>query len=115
MGLEKRYYTRHHLRCECVIAFESGIKTQGEILDISAEGARLRIDTVFFIDSGNILYLNIKCKYKIKLKAQVRWVKQNKFTEFGVKFIEMSMQDKESLSQLISEMALSNISDIYLK
>ncbi len=115
MGLERRYYTRHHLRCECIIAFESGIKTQGEILDISAEGARLRIDTVFFIDSGDILYLNIKCKYKIKLKAQVRWVKQNKFTEFGVKFIEMSMQDRESLSQLISEMALSNISDIYLK
>lgn len=114
MSQEKRYYTRYNLRCDCIVAFESGIKTHAEILDISAEGARLKIDTNFFINVGDIVYLNVKSKYKIKIKAQVRWVRKNRFTEFGLKFLEMSMQDRESLSQLISEMALSTLSEIYL-
>lgn len=114
MNLERRYYTRYILRCDCIVAYESGIKFNAEILDISAEGAKLRIDTEVFINPGDIVYLNIKCKYKLKIRAQVRWVKKDKVTEVGLKFIEMSMQDRESLAQLISEIALANISDIYL-
>lgn len=114
MSQEKRYYTRYSLRCDCILAYESGVKFYAEILDISAEGAKLRIDTEVFINPGDIVYLNIKSKYKIKIRAQVRWVKRDKFTEVGLKFIEMSMQDRESLSQLISEIALANLSDIYL-
>ena len=114
MSQERRYYTRYSLRCDCILAYESGIKFNAEILDISAEGAKIRIDTEIFINPGDIVYLSIKCKYKIKIKAQVRWVKKDKFTEVGLKFIEMSMQDRESLSQLISEIAMANISEIYL-
>ncbi len=113
---EKRYYTRYPIICDAIAAFESGINFPAEIRDISIEGSRLRIYGTPFIKDGDIIYLNIKCKYKIKLKAQVRWVKNSeKWVEFGVKFIEMSMQDQETLSKLISEFALTSLSDIYLK
>lgn len=114
MSREKRFYTRYPLNCECIVAFESGLKFEADIIDISAEGAQLRVDRPVFVKLGDILFINIKCKYKIKVKAEVRWLRQDKFTHFGVKFIELSMQDRETLSKLISEMALSTLSDAYL-
>jgi len=114
--MEKRYYTRYPIICDAIAAFETGINLQCEIRDLSAEGARLRTYSKPYIKEGDILYLNIKSKYRIKVKAQVRWVKEfDRFIEFGVKFIEIPIQDRESLSQLISEFALSTLSDSYLK
>ncbi len=114
--MEKRYYTRYPILCDAIVALESGINFSTEIRDISVEGARIRIYGCPFIKEGDIVYLNMKCKYRIKLKAQVRWVKNfEKWVEFGVKFIDMSTQDQETLSKLVSEFALSSLSDIYLK
>jgi len=114
--MEKRYYTRYPIVCDAIAALETGISFHCEIRDLSAEGARLRIYSKPLIKEGDILYLNIKCKYRIKVKAQVRWVKEfDRFIEFGVKFIEIPIQDRESLSELISEFALSILSDSYLK
>ncbi|MGB9761563.1 MAG: PilZ domain-containing protein [Caldimicrobium thiodismutans] len=114
--IDKRYYTRYPLICDALVALESGLTFSAEIRDLSIEGARLRIYGNPFIKEGDIIFLNIKCKYKIKLKAQVRWIKNSdKWIEFGVKFLEISMQDQETLSQLLSEYALTTISDVYLK
>lgn len=114
--IEKRYYTRYPIVCDAIVAFESGINLPAEIRDISIEGARLRIYGTPYIKEGDLIYFNIKCKYKIKLKAQVRWVKNlEKWIEFGVKFVEVSIQDQETLTKLISEYALSSLSDIYFK
>jgi|GEM_PF-798781 len=112
--MEKRFHTRYPLNCECIVAFESGLNFYADILDISLEGAQLRVDRPIPLKLGDILYINIKCTYKIKVKAQVRWLSQEKYTYCGVKFIELSMKDRESLSKLISEMALSTLSDAYL-
>lgn len=43
MVLDKRIYTRYPLRCECILATESGRTFGAEIMDLSAEGAKLKL------------------------------------------------------------------------
>ncbi len=114
--IDKRFYTRYPVICDAIVSFESGLNYPAEIRDLSAEGAKLRIYGKPFIKEGDHFYLSIKGKYKIKLKAEVRWINNfEKWVEFGAKFVEISMKDQESLSKLLSEFALSSLNEIYLK
>lgn len=113
---DKRYYTRYRIRLEGKVATEKGMVFPVEVIDISIEGARLKTDKEVWLNEGDIIYLAIKWKASIKAKAEIRWIKQEKFnTEFGVRFLEMSIKDRETLSSLISEYALSSLLDTYFR
>lgn len=113
---DKRYYTRYRIRLEGKVATEKGSAFPIDVLDLSIEGARLKTDKEVWLTEGDIVYLVIKWKVPIKAKAEVRWIKQEKFnTEFGVRFFEMSIKDRETLSSLISEYALSSLLDTYFR
>ncbi len=113
---DKRYYSRYKVRLEGKVALEKGFTFPVEILDISAEGARLKTDNQVPINEGDIINLVIKWKGPIKTKAEIRWIKCKKpFLEFGVKFIEMNIADREALSSLLSEIALTSLLDHYTR
>lgn len=115
MTLDKRYYTRYPFKAECIVGFEQGVTFPAEILDLSAEGAKLQTFQEIELKIGDKIYLIIKTKYRAKLKAEVRWVsKKNNEVTFGIKFIDMTIKEIEVLSKLISEVALAGLSDIYL-
>ncbi|MFN3504944.1 MAG: PilZ domain-containing protein [Caldimicrobium sp.] len=118
MSKDKRYYTRYNVNLQCVIGLDNGINFTGEVLDLSAEEARIRTFQDVPLKVGDILYLQIKSpdiKCSFKSKAEIRWIsKENIYTVFGVKFIELRMQDKEVISKILSERALAHLSDTYL-
>ncbi len=113
---DKRYYTRYQVRLDGLVAHQDGFNFPVEILDISAEGARLKSETYIPIKKGDIIHLLIKWETKIKVKGEVRWVKEDKFSiEFGVQFKDIDMQTREALSGLISEHALTSLLDTYTR
>ncbi len=114
MDADKRYYTRYKTLLEGRVATEKGYSFPVEILDVSAEGARLKTDSQIPLDEGDIVNVVIKWKASIKAKAEIRWIKNKEFhTEFGIRFTEMDMANREALSSLVSEFALSSLSDLY--
>jgi len=116
MPTDKRYYTRYSIKLKGKVAHEKGFTFEVEIQDLSIEGARLKTYDYVPIEKGDYIYLVIKWKSSIKVKAEVRWVKKEKLAvEFGVKFVEVSMEDRETLSSLISQHALTNLTDVYVK
>ncbi len=116
MGSDKRYYTRYTIKLKGKVAHEKGFTFAVEIEDLSIEGARLRTYDYVPIERGEYIYLVIKWESSIKVKGEIRWIKKGKpFIEFGVKFVEMSMEDRETLSSLISQYALTNLTDVYAK
>ena len=113
---DKRYYTRYRTKLEGKVALEKGFTFPVEILDISAEGARLRTDSQVPLFQGDIINIVIKWKSSIKAKGEIKWVKEERpYIEFGIRFIEMDMANREALSSLISEYALSALSDLYTR
>ncbi len=113
---DKRYYSRYNVKLQGKVASEKGFTFPVDILDISAEGARLKTDNLVPINIGDIINLVIKWKGPIKTRAEVRWIKSKRpFLEFGVKFIEMNMSDREALSSLLSEIALTSLLDHYTR
>ncbi|MFN4196646.1 MAG: PilZ domain-containing protein [Caldimicrobium sp.] len=118
VGKDRRYYTRYNVNLQCVISLENGLNLNGEILDLSIEGAKIRILQDAPLNVKDTLYLQIKDPDKnigFKAKAETRWVaKENIYTIFGVKFIGLRMQDKDVISKILSEIALSQLSEIYL-
>jgi len=116
MTADKRYYTRYTIRLKGKVAHEKGFTFSVDIEDLSIEGARLRTYDYVPIERGDHVYLVIKWESSIKVKGEIRWIKQGKpFIEFGVKFTEMHMEDRETLSSLISQYALTNLTDEYAK
>ena len=116
MDADKRYYTRYVISLKGRVATEKGSTFPVEIVDISAEGARLKTDSQVNLNEGDIINLVIKWKSSIKAKAEIKWVKNEKFhTEFGIMFTEMDMANREALSSLISELALASLSDLYTR
>lgn len=116
MDADKRYYTRYKTILEGRIATEKGYSFPVEILDVSAEGARLKTDSQPLLDEGDIVNVVIKWKTSIKAKAEVKWIKSKEFyIEFGIRFTEMNMANREALSSLVSEFALSSLSDLYTR
>ncbi len=113
---DRRYYTRYEVQLSGKAADERGVAASVEVPDISIEGARVRTDDPLPISVGSIIYLLIKWKVNIKLKGEVRWLKKDgPFLEFGIKFLDIDMDTRQTLSGLISEQALSNLSAPYLK
>ena len=113
---DKRYYTRYRTKLEGKVALEKGFAFPVEVLDISAEGAKLRTDSQIPLFQGDIIDIVIKWKSSIKAKGEIRWVKEDRpYIEFGIIFIEMDMANREALSSLISEFALSALSDLYTR
>ena len=113
---DKRYYTRYRAKLEGKVALEKGFAFPVEVLDISAEGARLRTDSQVPLFQGDIINIVIKWKSPIKAKGEIRWVKEERpYIEFGIKFVEMDMVNKEALSSLVSEFALSTLTDLYTR
>jgi len=111
---DKRYYTRYQVRFDGWVAHEKGFNFPVEILDISIEGARLKSETYIPIKKGDIIYLLIKWKMKIKVRGGVKWIKEDRFfIEFGVQFKNIDMQTREAISGLISEHALTSLLDTY--
>ena len=107
---DKRYYTRYRTKLEGKVALEKGFAFPVEVLDISAEGARLRTDSQIPLFQGDIINIVIKWKSSIKAKGEIRWVKEERpYIEFGIRFIEMDMANREALSSLISELSLIHI------
>jgi len=115
-SVDKRYYTRYKTYLEGRVATDKGYIFPVGVLDISAEGARLRTDSQLPLKEGDIVSIVIKWKSPIKAKAEVRWIKNEEFhVEFGIRFTEMDMANREVLSSLISEFALSSLSDMYTR
>lgn len=54
---DKRYYTRYPVNLQCVISLENGINFCGEVLDLSAEGAKIRIIQDVPLKVKDTLYL----------------------------------------------------------
>ncbi len=114
--VDKRYYTRYEVWLPRKVAEEKGIVVPVEISDISIEGARVKTDEPLPISVGSIVYLLVKWKISIKVKGEVRWLKkEGPFLEFGIKFLEVDMSTRQALAALISDYALSNLSEVYTR
>lgn len=107
---DRRTYNRYRTNLKGKVALLKGSAFSVDIIDISIEGARLRTDSPVLIFEGEIINLLIKWNKPIKIQAEIRWVKEGKLnTEFGVKFTEMDMANREALASLVSEYALSSL------
>lgn len=107
---DKRIYSRYKTNLKGKVALSKGSAFSVEIIDISIEGARLKCDSPILISEGEIIYLLIKWDKPIKLQAEIKWIKKEKLnTEFGVKFTQMDMANRETLASLVSEYALSSL------
>jgi len=114
----KRFYTRYRINADTRIGTLDGKVYKGELVDLSAEGARVRLYDIPELNQGDIVYLLIKFKtynFKAKAKAEVRWVKADKFMEMGLKFIEMTIADRQVLSEILTEIAMASLEDIFLR
>ncbi len=114
--VDRRKYNRYKIYLKGKAATKRGYSFPVEILDLSIEGAKLRTDKDIFVDKGEIIYLSMQWKSSIKVESEIRWIEQEKFNnQFGVKFIKMSLQDREIFYSYISDYVLSQASDIYFR
>jgi len=112
----KRFYTRYRINADTRIGTLDGKVYKGELLDHSAEGAKLRLYDIPELNQGDIVYLLIKFKtYNFKAKAEIRWVKADKFMEIGLKFVEMTIADRQVLSEILTEIAMASLEDSFLR
>ena len=112
----KRFYTRYRINTDTRIGTLDGKVYKGELVDLSAEGARLRLYDIPELNQGDIVYLLIKFKtYNFKTKAEVRWIKVDKLTEIGLKFKEMTIADRQVLSEILTEIAMASLEDSFLR
>jgi c-di-GMP-binding flagellar brake protein YcgR len=112
----KRFYTRYRIDADTRIGTLDGKIYKGDLVDISAEGARVRLSDIPELNQGDIVYLLIKFKtYNFKAKAEIRWIKTDKFMEIGLKFIEMTIADRQALSEILTEIAMANLEDSFLR
>lgn len=116
METDKRFYSRYPVVIEAIGAHEKGFTVKGELLDLSIEGAKLRIDGVYPLKEGDYLYLAIKGDIKLKIKCRIMWLKiEMGKTIMGLKFENLDLKASQSLSSLLSDLALSSLSDRYLR
>jgi len=112
----RRFYTRYRVNADVRIGTTSGKVYKAELVDLSAEGGRIRLYDIPDLNQGDGVYLLIKFKqFNFKAKAEVRWIKKDKFVDVGLKFKEMTMADRQVLSEILSEIALANLEDSFLR
>ena len=89
---------------------------KGELVDLSAEGARVRLYDIPELNQGDIVYLLIKFKtYNFKAKAEIRWIKADKLIEMGLKFTQMTIENRQVLSEILTEVAMASLENTLLK
>ncbi len=112
----KRFYTRYIINADTRIGTLDGKVYKGELVDLSAEGARLRLYDIPELNQGDIVYLLIKFKtYNFKTKAEVRWIKADKVMEIGLKFVEMTIAYRQVLSEILTEITMASLEDSFLR
>jgi c-di-GMP-binding flagellar brake protein YcgR len=112
----RRFCTRYRIDADTRIGTLDGKVYKGELVDLSAEGARVRLYDIPELNQGDIVYLLIKFKAcNFKAKAEIRWIKADKLIEMGLKFTEMAIENRQVLSEIISEIAMASLEDTLLR
>jgi len=112
----KRFYTRYRIDADTRIGTLDGKVYKGELVDLSSEGARVTLYDIPELNQGDIVYLLIKFKaHNFKAKAEIRWIKADKLIEMGLKFTEMTIENRQVLSEIISEIAMASLEDTLLR
>lgn len=116
MEVDKRFYTRYPVFIQSMAAHEKGYNFHGELVDISIEGAKLKAEGIHPIKEGDIILLVIKAEKSLKLKGEVKWIKSDRGNLLiGLQFRDLDFQTTQALSAILSELALSSLSDKYLR
>jgi hypothetical protein len=116
MPLDKRLYTRYDVFLEGIVAHEKGFNFKVELLDISVEGAKLKIPGIYPIKEGDELILVVKGSHSFKMKGTIKWIRVSKNDmEVGLQFHPLDMETSQALSEFLSSLALSSLSNIYLR
>jgi c-di-GMP-binding flagellar brake protein YcgR len=112
----RRFYTRYRINADTRIGTIDGKVYKGELVDLSAEGARVRLYDIPELNQGDEVYLLIKFKYvNFKTKAEIRWIKADKLMEMGLKFTEMTIANRQVLSQILTEIAMASLEESFLR
>ena len=112
----RRFYSRYRISADARVGTLDGKVYKGELVDLSAEGARVRLYDIPELSQGDIVYLLIKFKAcNFKAKAEIRWIKADKLIEMGLKFTEMAIENRQVLSEIISEIAMASLEDTLLR
>lgn len=85
------------------------------MLDLSIEGAKLLILGSYPIKEGDCLTLVVNGKNSFKIKGKVKWIIEGNNMVIGLKFDSLDMETSQVLSEFLSSLALSSLSDTYLK
>lgn len=113
---DRRFYHRYPLEVEIVGVNESGFTVKGELQDISIEGAKLKFYGKYPFNVGDLLTLVTKGKINLKLKGKIVWKSEaGGLTFIGIRFEKLDFETNQKLSQILSEFALSMLTDIGVK
>ncbi|QJA05964.1 PilZ domain-containing protein [Thermosulfurimonas marina] len=114
MGEEKRWYNRYLVHVDGSLA-NGALMCRVEVLDLSAEGARIRGD-LGRLKPGDVIKFCIQAKPPIKLGAEVRWVKKTpQGYEAGLKFQDVPFQVRQHLQLFLSQVALASTPEAYFR
>jgi len=112
----RRFCTRYRIDADTRIGTLDGKVYKGELVDLSAEGARVRLYDIPELNQGDIVYLLIKFKtYNFKAKAEIRWIKADKLIEMGLKFTQMTIENRQVLSEILTEVAMASLENTLLR
>ncbi len=115
MPVDKRFYTRYQVFLEGTASHEKGFHFKVDLLDLSVEGAKLMISGSYPIKEGDHLNLVIKGNKTFKVKGTVKWIIEGNNMLIGLKFDPLDMETSQILSAFLSSLALSSLSDTYLR
>lgn len=116
MAVDRRVYTRYEINVEAKAGLTSGMILPASVIDISAEGIKLRFDSLPPLRIDDELYIVIQGEKPLKIKGKIKWIKKEKNnTEIGVRFDHLDIETSQLLSKILSDMALCDFEDKYLK
>ncbi|RUM88023.1 MAG: hypothetical protein DSZ24_04865 [Thermodesulfatator sp.] len=114
MSEERRWYNRYPITISGVLA-NGFLVCRVEVLDISAEGVRIRGD-LGRLKVGDRVKFCIQVKPPIKLGAEVRWIKKTpKGYEAGLKFLNVPFQTRQHIQLFLSQVALAATPEPYFR
>jgi hypothetical protein len=112
----RRFCTRYRIDADTRIGTLDGKVYKGDLVDLSSEGARVTLYDTPELNQGDIVYLLIKFKaHNFKAKAEIRWIKADKFMEMGLKFTEITIENRKVLSEILTEIAMASLEDSFLR
>lgn len=116
MPFDKRLYTRYDVFLEGIVAHERGFNFKVELLDISVEGAKLKMLGTYPIKEGDQLNLVVKGSHSFKMKGTIKWIRTSKNDmEVGIQFHPLDWKSSQALSEFLSSLALLSLSNIYFR